>query len=152
MEIVEVGERKRVTFYSLQKEDKEKTETALFLERYEHDAKYSEEFGALANIILEIGNRGAFARYFRHEREAHALPPKFLYSNRLRLYCIRITDNIVILGGGCAKETRTAQESADCKGPFTFMNQVSRAITRSIREGDLWISGDRLGGDLTIEI
>lgn len=150
VEIVEAGRRGQVTFYSLKIEDKEKTETQIFQARYGQEAKFSEDFGELANILLEIGQRGASLRYFRHERNAHALPPKYLKANGLRLYCLRLSDEIVILGGGCFKTARTAQESELCRQPFLFMDRVAKAVTHAIRDRELLIKGASLAGDLTL--
>lgn len=152
VEILEAGRSGKVTYYSLQKEDKEKNETQIFQERYGQDAKYSENYGELANILLEIGQRGAKARYFRHERNAHALPPNYVHGDGLRLYCLRLTDEIVILGGGCFKDTRTAQESAQCRSPFSFMDRVAKALTAAIRDRTLIVFGVELKGDMTLII
>ena len=70
----------------------------------------------------------------------------------LRLYCIRLSDQITILGSGGPKTTRTWQEDKNLEKEVHAMMNVSRIIRAKIRNGDLRISADglRLQGDLWI--
>jgi len=70
----------------------------------------------------------------------------------LRLYCIRLSDQIIILGDGGPKTTRTWQEDRNLEREVHAMMDVSRIIRAKIKNGDLRISADglRLEGDLWI--
>lgn len=70
----------------------------------------------------------------------------------LRLYCIRLSDQITILGDGGPKTTRTWQEDKNLEREVHAMMNVSRILRTKIRNGDLRISADglRLEGDLWI--
>jgi hypothetical protein len=70
----------------------------------------------------------------------------------LRLYCIRLSDKIVILGDGGPKTTRTWQEDRNLEREVHAMMDVSKIIRTKIKNGDLRISADelRLEGDLWI--
>ena len=70
----------------------------------------------------------------------------------LRLYCIRLSDQITILGDGGPKTTRTWQEDKNLEREVHAMMNVSKIVRAKIRNGDLRISADglRLEGDLWI--
>lgn len=70
----------------------------------------------------------------------------------LRLYCIRLSDQITILGSGGPKTTRTWQEDKDLEKEVHSMMDTSAIIRTKIRNGSLKISEDglQLEGDLWI--
>jgi hypothetical protein len=70
----------------------------------------------------------------------------------LRLYCIRLSDRITILGDGGPKLTRTWQQDRNLEREVQAMMDVSRIIRTKIKNGNLRISADglRLEGDLWI--
>ena len=70
----------------------------------------------------------------------------------LRLYCIRLSEHLTILGDGGPKTTRTWQEDKNLEREVHAMMNVSRIIRAKIKNGDLRISADglRLEGDLWI--
>lgn len=70
----------------------------------------------------------------------------------LRLYCIRLSDHITILGSGGPKTTRTWQEDPDLEREVHAMMDVSRIVRAKLKNGDLTFSADRLKleGDLWI--
>nr|WP_295870467.1 hypothetical protein [uncultured Chitinophaga sp.] len=72
--------------------------------------------------------------------------------NNLRLYCIRLSDQITILGDGGPKKTRTWQEDKNLEREVHAMMDVSRIIRTKIKNKDLRISADGLilEGDLWI--
>ncbi len=107
----------KVRFYTIYKDGDVYTETDKFFARFlgedgytKDDLNFREDFDAIVNLIETMGQKhGAKDLFFRHEKAAHALPSKsskkistivgiaFAYmSNQLRLYCIRLTDKVVI--------------------------------------------------------
>jgi hypothetical protein len=93
---------------------------------------------------LEISD-GAKMKFFRHERDASALPPPgFDYLGRddeypnnkygLRLYCIRLNSSIVILFNGDLKTAQEAQKCKNCKRHFDLANRITRKIDEALRE------------------
>ncbi|SFD47062.1 hypothetical protein SAMN05518672_10276 [Chitinophaga sp. CF118] len=68
----------------------------------------------------------------------------------LRLYCIRLSDKIVIIGGGGPKNTRTWQQDALLTKEVHSMMHISGIIRAKLKTGDLCISslGLKLEGDL----
>ncbi|MEN0048261.1 MAG: hypothetical protein AAF806_14460 [Bacteroidota bacterium] len=123
--IEEFIEFSKVNYYTVRLEYddyiEEDSEMDKFLKKFENtSSKIKEEFEDLLALIENIGNRGAFERYFRFEDRANALPRSFtkntkervfFVETRIRLYCIRISDKIVVLVNG---DIKTAQKVQDC--------------------------------------
>ena len=131
---------RKVTFYTLRYEDSEFSETDKFIERFMNDENYNVDLDEIFYQINDIGeNSGAEQKYFRHEGKAEALPSKWS-ENRLRLYCIRLTDNIVILANGGIKSSQTAQDSRDLSMKFHFANKAAHEINKCINEGQIRIN------------
>jgi len=94
-------------------------------------------------MIQEIGKKyGARKQYFRHENRAHALPSaevRFIETDKsLRLYCLRLSDQAVILFNGGYKDAQTAQESGisyHFQEANIMANKIQKAlINNEIRE------------------
>lgn len=68
-------------------------------------------------LINKIADMGALERYFRPEGKLKdrvcALP---IMQSKLRLYCLRLSDKILVLGNGGVKKTRTYNEDDTLKG------------------------------------
>lgn len=133
---------KKVTFYTLRYEESNISETDKFLDRFMNNTDFKEDFDDILNYIEEIGERGAEAKYFRFEGKAEALPPKWS-QNKLRLYCIRLTDNIVILANGGIKSSQTAQDSKDLSMKFHFANKAAKELTECIMTGQIKINHEK---------
>jgi len=144
----------KVKFYSVAFEN-EVSEVNKFFEKME-DAAAVEDAVRFIAFIEEIGNsRGAKQRYFRKEKDFEALPPKNKEVKELelqelesienwRLYCLRLSDSIVILFNGGIK---TANKAQDCPNVSPFFYQAARftkLIDEAIREGDISILPNQL--------
>lgn len=71
---------------------------------------------------------------------------------KLRLYCIRFGNILLVLGGGGPKITRTYQEDPKLLSENLLLRSVSDAMVEAIKEKDIRIEEDgSLSGDLTIE-
>ena len=138
----------KVTYYSVIFESKKHNEFEDFILRHEKLTKIEEELADLSAWIEEIGATiGALPNYFRHEQKADALPPPscFLeieYIENLRLYCMRVTKNIVFLfnGGIKTKNVDTAQECPIVKKYFDQANQLVNAIDCLIRDKEIIVN------------
>ena len=135
------------TFYTVRKQKSEETEIDDFFTKYENDPNVRAEFDELITFIYEIGDTyGARSRFFRFENSAHALPPKgrdnqcLFLEFPLRLYCLRITDEIVILMNRGIKTSQNAQDSPQLKQQFEEANKFARGIDQAIKCKDLKIS------------
>lgn len=137
------------TFYTVRcntDDDDSVTETDRFFDTYavpEHPLE--EKALQLFRLITEsIGNRyGATDDFFdRLVNKAHELPPKpkrwveeikdFGINFPLRLFCYRVTKQIVILFNGGIKDAQTTQQSQNLSMKFyeaqTFVKKIEEAL------------------------
>ena len=142
-------EFEKVAYYTFQIEGDVETETEKFFERFENDAEFDEDLQNIAKWMIEIGDkRGAKPQFFRFEGSAEALPPPAMYlaelempSNDLRLYCIRLSEEIVILANGGIKTAQKVQDSPDLQAKFRFVGQIALRITEMIKDKSFRFSG-----------
>lgn len=135
----------KVNFYSVHFEGDEYNETDKFIKRFINDPKYQENFQTIIYWISKIGSLGALERYFRPEGKAKAIP---IDTSKLRLYCIRVSDEILILGNGGIKSSNSVKDSPDCYPHFQCMNNVKFLLDQSRVKGDTSIEGYQLKGKL----
>ncbi|MDI9365572.1 MAG: hypothetical protein QM541_11525 [Flavobacterium sp.] len=144
----------KVGFYTLYLDEEELTE----FEKFDGTdfTHHQEELKIIYYILKTMGLRGAKPYYFRPENGAEALPAKKDVPLRLieanldqgiRLYCIRITDKIVILLNGGIKTNQNPKLCSNVKRHFNIAWQLSAAITRAKLAGD--IHWDSEGTELT---
>ena len=144
------------TFYTVRWADVDNvpSETDKFFDTYAVPEHPLEDKGLqLFRLISEsIGNRyGATNDFFdRVENKAQALPPKpkqWLEEIKdlginfpLRLFCYRITENIVILFNGGIKDAATAQESKNLSMKFYEAQAFVQKIKEALQSGMIEIS------------
>ena len=84
-------------------------------------------------IILD---RGALERYFRPEGSINdnlcAIP---IESGNIRLFCLRISDQILILGNGDKKTTRTYQEDRKLLGYTLDLQKFDKLLKKDLEDG-----------------
>lgn len=106
-----------------------------------HKEHYSKDL----NIILAAINRmlqasGFLERYFRPEGKMRdrvcALP---LTSGKLRLYCLRLSDNVLIAGNGGVKETKRYEDSEELSGYVISLQNLDNAIRLAVKKGEVTI-------------
>ncbi len=137
----------KVFFYAFQVEGEEETEPGKFFTRFENDVDLEEDLNNLVAWMEEIGEkRGAREFLFRFEESAQALPPraKFLVKlpvRDLRLYCVRLSDEIVILANGGIKTSQKVADSPDLFANFRFANLVAKRITEMVQAKELRFAG-----------
>ena len=60
-------------------------------------------------------------------------------SHKLRLYCLRISDQILILGNGGIKNTRTYQEDETLSGYVMNLQTFDKVLDNAIKKGQITI-------------
>lgn len=131
------------------------TKLEQFFEKYKD--KYPTDLMNIVRRLKSLGNTtGCTENFFKLDE---GLEPDDLVCAlydipdiNLRLYCIRLSEQITILGDGGPKTTRTWQEDKNLEREVNEMMNVSKIIRTKIKNGDLRISTDglRLEGDLWI--
>ncbi len=139
------NEGKSCTFYTVQWQDEEENETDKFFHKYEYDATYRDSVQQLLSFVLfGIGeDNGAVDILFnRFENEVTGLPVQgkirlgellYHYPNfPLRLYALKITEQIVVLFNGGIKDGPTNQTSSlhfQWKEACAFAKRIIEAIS-----------------------
>jgi len=148
-------ESEKVTFYSVRWEDAEFQEMDRFLSRMKAIPAMNGPVQELLQLILEvIGNTyGAQDAFFnRYENRVTALPPRgnikiseiqLDYGGfPLRLYCLALSEEVVILFNGGIKDAQTIQETQDViSTKFYEANEFARRIIDALNEGEIIVSG-----------
>ena len=151
---------KEVAYYTFLVEGREQAETDAFFTRFENDPVLANDLNLLVTWMQEIGQkRGAKSRYFRFENDASALPPPAKIMAELgssycqfRLYCIRLSDEIVILANGGLKTSQTVQNSPQLMAHFRFANRMAQQLIELIQAGELVLDGKQIVNVDTIEL
>lgn len=160
---------RRVTYYTVRKDESEMSETDKFISKYRTNAELRGDLDEIVKLIEDIGRfRGAKDMYFRrHAGAAVELPPlgKFeidsveisYFDNRLRLFCIKISENIVILFNGGEKTSLKTKDSPALVTPFREAQTFAKMILKAQIDKDIIINHEKhsiesANGDYPIEI
>ncbi len=154
---------RRVTFYSVKIENEAYSEVEKFILRFREDAVHGEELQNILALLKIMGNeKGALSVLFRDEAMAQALPPERYHAIRqnlvqfidanLRLFCLRISSNIVILFNGGVKESQKTQDSSDLLTKFRVAQRFCKAINDKIKNRELKVGDTQLMGDFELII
>ena len=142
----------KVNFYTLRFEGEE-TELDKFLDQFPEGCEYEYDFEILLKSIVQIGTRGALERYFRPEGKLKdnvcAVPVE---QASLRLYAIRLSESIVILGNGGIKLTRTYEEDPFLNSCVELLQEVDRSIKVRVQNEQVIIYQNKLMGNLTFYV
>ena len=98
-------------------------------------------------------SNGALERYFRREGKMSdsvvALP---VLKSRLRLYCLRLSDHILVVGNGGVKDTRTYEENDELQGYVMTLQKFERMLKREAEKGNVEISETEIKTDLKFDL
>ncbi|ADB40799.1 hypothetical protein Slin_4821 [Spirosoma linguale DSM 74] len=71
---------------------------------------------------------------------------------QFRLYCIRLSDEIVILANGGRKTSQTVQNSPQLMTHFRFANRMAQQLMELSQTGELVLDGKQIVNLDTIEL
>lgn len=104
-----IEEHDHVNFYSIHLEEEELSELERFFEKFPEGCAYDDEIDTIIAWLDKIGENGALERYFRPEGKygdgVGVIPIDI--GNKLRLYCLRVSDKILIFGNGGIKDANS---------------------------------------------
>ena len=131
---------KAVNYYTLHIEEREYNEFEDFIFRHITIEEIEVQLNYLNETLERFSKQGAKAHYFRAEKAFHALPPpaRFLEfdmgNEQIRLYCLYVSKNIVILFNGGIKTKQKAQDCENVKRYFLEAEKLTAIIDSMIRE------------------
>ncbi len=153
VELYLIKEGDNCTIYTLQFLRDAESEFEKFVAKFINDEDYSEDYSRIAAFISRIARTGAFERYFRHEGKSCdsvvALP---VTSSKLRLYCLRLSDKILILGNGGVKSTRTYQEDSSLKAYVITLQKFEQLLKDGVDDGSVTITEHTIETDNIFDI
>ncbi len=90
---------------------------------------------------------GAFERFFRPEgRMEDHVAALSIDSRKLRLYCLRISDQILIVGNGGVKESRTYEDNEELSGYVIDLQVFDKLLTEARKDGSITIEKNVITG------
>ncbi|MBR1514543.1 MAG: hypothetical protein IJ622_09665 [Bacteroidales bacterium] len=67
-------------------------------------------------------------------------------SKKLRLYCLRMSDKILILGNGGIKDSRTYEESEELSGYVMDLQKFDELLKQAQENGSIYIEQNVITG------
>ena len=123
------------------------SEFSKFMTRFKDNGKLQRDYQLILYALQKILENGVFERYFRREGRMSdrvcALP---IDSGKLRLYCLRISDKILILGNGGIKATRTYNENSELNGYVLDLQKFDALLKEAEKEGSIKIEETNITG------
>ncbi|MBI4929907.1 MAG: hypothetical protein HY841_04030 [Bacteroidetes bacterium] len=136
----------------------ESNEADKFYKIYRDPAhSHHSEYKIILKVIDAIGYhyRGAEPYLFRFEDKADALPPprksaknildiEIVMHSELRLYCIRLSNEVVVLLNGGVKTRDQALNCPNVSGHFRFAQTIAKLIDDLIARKEIRIEGKEI--------
>lgn len=144
-----IEEHDAVNFYSIQMDEDALSELERFFEKFPEGCPFDEDVDTIIAWLDKIGETGALERYFRYEgRYSDGVSAIPIETSNLRLYCIRLSDRILIFGNGGVKDCATWQDSESLTEYVEMLVDTSRFITSRLANGTLYMVDKELIGNL----
>ena len=133
VELVLVNDTDKCTIYTIQFSEESETEYERFYTKFIQD--------------------GALERFFRPEGKMRdsvvALP---VLRSKLRLYCLRLSDRILVLGNGGVKNSRTYEEDDSLRGYVLTLQKFEELLKEGQRDGTVTVTSKTIETDKTFKL
>lgn len=153
VELYLINEGENCTIYTLQFLRDIESEFEKFVTKFRDDAEFSEDFLKIATFIKRIARTGAYERYFRNEGKMNdsvvALP---VTSSKLRLYCLRLSDKILVLGNGGVKKTQRYEDDSILNGYVMTLQKFEQLLKEEVNNGNVHITESTIETDTIFEL
>ena len=141
------------TLYSIQFKGESKTELEKFLENERF--KGSDDLDEIAVLLNEMAmSYGFLETYFKIKDGKRRDSLVALSQGRIRLYCLRLLDVLLIVGNGGLKTRRTYQQDPSLNNTVTTLQEIDNLISERLISGKIRINRDTglLTGSLDFSI
>ena len=136
-----------VSLYSICFDNAEESEFENFLNKFKEESTLNKDFQTILVALAKIIERGALERFFRMEGKMNdEVCALSLDAHKLRLYCLRISDQILILGNGGVKDTRTYQEDETLSGYVMDLQKFDKLLKQAQKKGNIIIEKNYIIG------
>lgn len=141
VELILLNEGNQCTLYSIQFTSESNSEYERFYAKFIEDAKLNRDLLRIVQVVDRIAEEGALERFFCPEGKMRdsvvALP---VLSSKLRLYCLRLSNGILILGNGGIKNSRTYEEDDSLRGYVLNLQKFEELLREGRRNGTIIIT------------
>lgn len=135
-----IEQNDNVGMFSICFDGNEESEFERFLNDFKDNATLNKDFNVILLALSKIIDKGALERFFRNEwKMSDNVKALAIDSHKLRLYCLRISDQILILGNGGVKTTRTYQEDDKLSGYVMDLQTFDRVLLNAQKSGKVTI-------------
>ena len=149
VKLVLLEQSESVSIYSVHKDGEEHTEFERFL--LAHCESHPNDVARIMYRLDRIKEDGCFERHFRYAGKyrdrTFELPSKF-DTIELRVFCIVVSEHILILGNGGLKTSATYNEDPWLNSCETEMQHVDAILKRFQRIGKIAVCGKIIKGNI----
>ena len=138
-----IWETEKVSMYSPKFDGEIQNEFEKFLtsNRSHTNPQLVKFFGAILSVIEKMGETGAYERYFRPEGGNIKAIPTYIDIPRMnkkvgkmRLYCLRLSDRMLILGGGTVTTSQKYEEDPVILAIIGELKDIEVQIKRIVKQ------------------
>lgn len=152
-ELLLVKEAKNCTLYTIQFLSEDNSEFERFYNKFKDDVEFNPDLMRIVGFLGRIADFGALERYFRPEGKMNdnvvALP---VVQSKLRLYCLRLSDKILILGNGGKKRSKTYEEDNELSGYVLTLQNFDQLIKEGVNDGSIIVTENKIETDKTFDL
>lgn len=135
--ILSLEQTEQAGLFTIIFEGESDSEFVKFVEKFKNDAERKSELTFILNQIENMMRRDGFLeRNFRPEGKMKdnvvAMP---VYRSSLRLYCLRMSDSVLIVGNGGVKFTRSYEQDEALNGYVISLQKLDALLKADIRNG-----------------
>ena len=145
--ILSLEQTEVVGLFTIIFEGEMQSEFVKFVKKFKDDAVRKNELRVILNQIDTMLVKGIEERRFRPAGKMSdgvtALP---VYKGGLRLYCLRLSDSVLIVGNGGVKNTQTYDEDKDLNGYVISLQKLDALLKADIRNGVVRIEKTEIVG------
>lgn len=136
-----------VSLYSICFDGNALSEYEAFVQKFKDDATLNIDYKKIILALEKIVAVGAFERFFRPEGKMNdRVAALSIDSRKLRPYCLRISDQILIVGNGGLKNTRTYEENTELSGYVMDLQEFDKLLAEAQKEGSITIEKNVITG------
>ena len=152
-ELILINEAKNCTLYTIQFLTENESEFEQFYNKFKDDVELNPDLMRIVGFLGRIADFGALERYFRPEGKMSdhvvALP---VVPSKLRLYCLRLSDKILILGNGGVKKTKTYEEDDELSGYVITLQNFDKLIKEGTANGAIVVTENKIETNETFDL
>lgn len=135
--ILSLEQTEKTGLFTIIFEGEDDSEYVKFVEKFKDDAQRQNDLSFILNQIQTMMRIGGFLeRYFRPEGKMKdgvaALP---IFKSSLRLYCLRLSDSVLVVGNGGVKRTQKAEEDSILNGYVISLQKLDELLKADIKSG-----------------